>query len=708
MAAQRAGRRGQEMADDEAHTPLQAILLADSFTQRFRPITMERPKVLLPLVGVPMIDYTLEWLASAGIEEVFVFCCAHAKQVTSYLKTSRWKSQPNFKLTCIQSDDCVSAGDALRSIDQRNVVLCSSKVLGDFVLVSGDTVSNMPLKEVIQEHKARRTKDKLAVMTMVVKRCKPSPLTHQTRLGNEELVLAIDPATKQLLHYGAPNKQRQSILLDKNLLAGRQGVRLHLDMQDCHIDICSPEVLMLFTDNFDYQQMRRDFVRGLLSDEIMGNKVYTYEIFEDYATRIDNFRAYDVVSKDVLHRWTYPIVPEVSFSDSQATVNLDRCNKYREQGATVSRNALIGENTFLGQGTTIGSHSKIKNSVIGRGCKIGENVVVEGSYIWDNVTIADNVQVIQSIICDGVLVKAGARLEPGVVLSFKVTIGENFTVPQYSKISRVPEPTEQDSSDEELEYADSTGDDSGGRIYISANKVQVGQDGAGYRWFKDAVHDEEWKQSAAAISGEKIKELMAKQEQEEDDIQDVDVIPEEKLLSDEEESVDEDDNFEKEVEENFKRAVNGVKLENVVLEVNSLKLGYNKAFSDCAGAMFRAMLNLALETPHSTAAELLSTTKQVISKWSTLFRNFLKSEDDQIEVLLKFEELCLESASEFSPLFSKVVEELYDKDLVSEEAVMSWASEKAGAEEADKVFLRQCESFIKWLNEAEEEESEED
>lgn len=38
--------------------------------------------------------------------------------------------------------------------------------------------------------------------------------------------------------------------------------------QDCHIDICSPEVLTLFTDNFDYQQIRRDFVRGLLSDEV--------------------------------------------------------------------------------------------------------------------------------------------------------------------------------------------------------------------------------------------------------------------------------------------------------------------------------------------------------------------------------------------------------------------------------------------------------
>ena len=27
-------------------------------------MSLEKPKVLLPLVGVPMINYTLEWLAS--------------------------------------------------------------------------------------------------------------------------------------------------------------------------------------------------------------------------------------------------------------------------------------------------------------------------------------------------------------------------------------------------------------------------------------------------------------------------------------------------------------------------------------------------------------------------------------------------------------------------------------------------------------------
>ena len=38
--------------------------------QSFRPITLERPKTLIPLVNTPLIDYTLEWLAMNNVEEV--------------------------------------------------------------------------------------------------------------------------------------------------------------------------------------------------------------------------------------------------------------------------------------------------------------------------------------------------------------------------------------------------------------------------------------------------------------------------------------------------------------------------------------------------------------------------------------------------------------------------------------------------------------
>lgn len=69
-----------------------------------------------------MIDYTLAWLESAGVEEVFVFCCAHSKQVIEHLESSKWFGQPNFSVTTIESNNSVGAGDALRLIYEQNVV----------------------------------------------------------------------------------------------------------------------------------------------------------------------------------------------------------------------------------------------------------------------------------------------------------------------------------------------------------------------------------------------------------------------------------------------------------------------------------------------------------------------------------------------------------------------------------------------------------
>jgi hypothetical protein len=63
--------KAQDMQEDvKREQKLQAIVLADSFSKTFRPITLECPKVLLPLVNVPMLDYTIEFLAQNGVEEV--------------------------------------------------------------------------------------------------------------------------------------------------------------------------------------------------------------------------------------------------------------------------------------------------------------------------------------------------------------------------------------------------------------------------------------------------------------------------------------------------------------------------------------------------------------------------------------------------------------------------------------------------------------
>ena len=73
-------------ADDvvKREPELQAVLLADSFTRTFRPLSLEKSKVLFPLNNVIMIDYALEFLASQSVRQVIVVCTSN--DVEEHLK----------------------------------------------------------------------------------------------------------------------------------------------------------------------------------------------------------------------------------------------------------------------------------------------------------------------------------------------------------------------------------------------------------------------------------------------------------------------------------------------------------------------------------------------------------------------------------------------------------------------------------------------
>lgn len=132
-------------------------------------------------------------------------------------------------------------------------------------------------------------------------------------------------------------------------------------------------------------------------------------------------------------------------------------------------------------------------------------------------------------------------------------------------------------------------------------------------------------------------------------------------------------------------------------------MSYNLAATDCAGALFYSMMRLAHNTPHGSPSELVKNTANVITKWQKLLKDYLSTIDEEIEVILKFEEMCLESTKEYSPIFVQILHLLYDKEIIQEEAILNWASEKEGADESDKIFVKQSEKFIQWLNEASEE-----
>eukprot|EP01018_Ginkgo_biloba_P021606 Gb_27144 [translate_table: standard] len=65
----------------------------------------------------------------------------------------------------------------------------------------------------------------------------------------------------------------------------------------------------------------------------------------------------------------------------------------------------------------------------------------------------------------------------------------------------------------------------------------------------------------------------------------------------------------------------------------------------------------------------------------------------RLKVLLKFEEVCVESRKEFAPIFSKVLESFYDKDFVLENVIISLEREKKEADKEGQVSVKQSEDI---------------
>lgn len=122
--------------------------------------------------------------------------------------------------------------------------------------------------------------------------------------------------------------------------------------------------------------------------------------------------------------------------------------------------------------------------------------------------------------------------------------------------------------------------------------------------------------------------------------------------------------FKREVSETFLRCVKEkIAHDNVVIELNGLKIAEDKTFADCARYMLTTMLGLCLPAPLSIRSEyrslyapasampepgnnkdvllgLLKAAQAQIVRWRALLHKFLRSEDDQVELLLTLEEFC--------------------------------------------------------------------
>eukprot|EP00590_Aulacoseira_subarctica_P000096 CAMPEP_0172438288 /NCGR_PEP_ID=MMETSP1064-20121228/72719_1 /TAXON_ID=202472 /ORGANISM="Aulacoseira subarctica , Strain CCAP 1002/5" /LENGTH=752 /DNA_ID=CAMNT_0013186835 /DNA_START=95 /DNA_END=2353 /DNA_ORIENTATION=+ len=388
-----------------------------------------------------MLDYSIEFLAGAGVEEIFVFCVHGADEVERYVFQSSWSNV--LQVHCVKDATCATPGDALRELDKRGLVRSDP-----FVLMSGDVITNVDLRLALDAHAKRRKADSSAIMTMLLKPVGPPSSGGSSacvRPASEDLVVGLHPQTHRILMYDdRPHVATLKIPCDF-FQACNSTIEIRNDLMPIGVDICSPEVLSRFSDEFDYRHIYKQFVHDTVAEEEEGlqSKIYAHLLANpcEYGARIVDFRTYHAISRDIIRRWCYPVGVDNLPSGYEKNYRyvMQRHFVYREvfgePGTRIARSTQIVSDTIVGANVQIGERCIVQGTVIGNYCEIGNDVSLKDCHLWEKVCISDNVKIEGCVLCDGVVIRSGATLGTGCIIGKGCIIGENAVIPPFTRIT---------------------------------------------------------------------------------------------------------------------------------------------------------------------------------------------------------------------------------------------------------------------------------
>lgn len=119
----------------------QAVILAGGEGTRLRPLTTTRPKPLLPVLGVPCIEYVIRSLADAGVEQIFLACGYRSEDIRAALGTGE---RFGVDLEIAFEREPMGTAGAVKLLEDR--------LDGTFVVGSGDTLTDADLGDLIYFH----------------------------------------------------------------------------------------------------------------------------------------------------------------------------------------------------------------------------------------------------------------------------------------------------------------------------------------------------------------------------------------------------------------------------------------------------------------------------------------------------------------------------------------------------------------------------
>ncbi|XP_041973555.1 mannose-1-phosphate guanyltransferase alpha isoform X2 [Aricia agestis] len=325
---------------------------------RFRPLSLDTPKPLFPIAGLPLIQHHIE--ACAKLPE-----CKEILIIGSYVTTtmsqfvSEMQKEYQVIIRYLQEFTPLGTGGGLYHF--RDQIRAGSP--SAFFLLNGDVCADFPLKELWQFHEERSN----ALVTIM-----GTEATRQQSVFYGCMVR--EPVTKSVTHYVEKPNSYVSTLIN------------------CGVYVCSTQVFQIMAEAFQrkqdgfYSNGQSSPHPGYMSweQDVLGplagtNKLYALQVTNWWSqvktagSAIYANRHYLELYRSRMNKAPCVILPDVFIHPT----------------AVVDETAVIGPNVSIGAGVRVMAGVRVKESIVLNNAAIHEHALVMYSVVGQEATVGE-------------------------------------------------------------------------------------------------------------------------------------------------------------------------------------------------------------------------------------------------------------------------------------------------------------------------------
>jgi mannose-1-phosphate guanylyltransferase/phosphomannomutase len=351
---------------------MKAVVMAGGSGSRLRPLTIGRPKPMVPMVNKPVIGHIMNLLKRHGITEVVITLQYLASLIQDYFgQEQAYEMNIHYSIEEAPLGTAGSVKNAQEYLDDT------------FLVISGDAVTDFDLGRIVAFHKEKKAKATLTLYRV------PNPLEYG--------VIITDP------------NGRITQFLEKPSWG-----EVISDTVNTGIYVLEPDVLDYFAKDqpFDFS---KDLFPILLE---RGDPLYGF-VADGYWCDVGSIEEYIRASSDVL----------------AGKVQGVELGEHIGGGIWCNKEVEIAPDAYLYGPIYLGYNTKIKGGVVIHGPSVIRNYTIvdnrahiDRSIIWRNSYIGENVEIRGAVVGRQCSLKAKAVVFEGAVIGDECIIGEGAVI----------------------------------------------------------------------------------------------------------------------------------------------------------------------------------------------------------------------------------------------------------------------------------------